>query len=96
MACIWGEELARFFAAQGGAIHVERSLAAVALVGPNTPEIDAARRALDEAGLEVHAQWAETNRGSALFALSESALPVALRAIHAAVFEVRAPIPSLP
>ena len=92
VACGWSEELAELFAEQSEIIEVERSLALIAVVGPTALEIEAARRALDENEIEVRAQWAETKRGSALFAVSESSLPAALRAIHAAVFELKAPL----
>ncbi len=93
VACGWSDDLANLLASQREIFDVERSLALIALVGPTTVEIEAARRALDENELDVRAQWAETDRGSALFAVAESVLPAALRAIHAAVFELCAPLP---
>ncbi len=94
LACAWTDEFAGLLATLGEAFHVERGLALIALVGPNAAEIDAARRGLDEAAIEVRAQWAETDRGSALFALAEVNSARALRAIHGAVFELHSPLPS--
>lgn len=92
IACTWSDEFAGLLATGGEAFHVERSLALIALVGPNAAQLDAARRGLDEASIEVRAQWAEADRGSALFAVADADLARALRAVHAAVFEVRTPI----
>ncbi|HUR26941.1 MAG TPA: aspartate kinase [Planctomycetota bacterium] len=92
VACGWSDDLASLLAGQREIFEVERSLALIALVGPTASEIEAARRVLDEAGIDVRAQWAESDRGSALFAVSEAALPAALRAVHAAVFELCAPL----
>ncbi|MEO6711569.1 MAG: aspartate kinase [Planctomycetota bacterium] len=93
VACGWSDDLANLLASQREIFDVERSLALIALVGPTATEVEAARRALDENELDVRAQWSETDRGSALFAVAESVLPAALRAVHAAVFEMSAPLP---
>ena len=91
VACGWSDELAGMFALQGQAIRIERSLALVALAGPNSTEVESARVSLGSARIDVRAQWSESGRGSALFAVAEADLPAAVRAIHAAVFEARVP-----
>jgi aspartate kinase len=93
VACGWSENLGHLLGHQREIFDVERALALIALVGPTPVEIEAARRALDEDEIDVRAQWSETDRGSALFAVREAALPAALRAMHAAVFELSAPLP---
>ena len=93
-ACAWSDELAALLARQTLTASVERALALVALVSPNTHEIDAAGCALEEAGLDVRAQWAQSERSSAVFAVAESSLPTAIRAVHAAIFQARTPLPT--
>lgn len=88
----WTDELGSSLAARGEAVRVEGGLALVALVGARGGQARAAADALAQAQVASHLDLARVGGASALFAVSESDVTTALRAVHAAIFEVQAPL----
>lgn len=90
----WSDELGSALAARSEPVRVEGGLALLALIDARPDQARAAADALAEAAIASRLDLVRSGGPSALFAVSETDMTTALRAVHAAVFEAPAHSPA--